>query len=277
MTQIKRRGSTCKLAWGVSLLTNVLASAWTRPSVWKVVQLMILFIWSSSSSSGSWSYIIRKYKQTSSTATNSNSLQTHRELPPEGPRSLLWNWLDCLCPPSEVVDHNHGHRQQERRRGLALCSGVEEKLHRRPLLDLQLPAGLDPSSGPHHHVVLCFCHHVWPDGLQDHFRWEVFTDHPSSWPTCNTGVSCSIRIYYYYYYVRAPEIKTISVLFFFYVGCRTDYIRNVSLLLLLHCLNVTCVSVTLNLLFPLTTSKQTFLTPTRIHSLTSFTRYWTKN
>lgn len=63
-----------------------------------------------------------------------------------------------------------GHWQQEWRRWVSVCARVQENFYRWPPLYLQLPAGLDLSSGTHHYVVLCFCHHVWSLGLQDHFR-----------------------------------------------------------------------------------------------------------
>lgn len=79
----------------------------------------------------------------------------------------------CFCLRSSVVDHHHhhdGHRQQERRRRLVTCTDVQENVHRWPLLYVQLAAGLDLSPGSCYYMVLCFCHHVWSDGLQNHFR-----------------------------------------------------------------------------------------------------------
>lgn len=72
---------------------------------------------------------------------------------------------------SSLLHHNHGHRRQERRCGIGVSPRVKEDLHRWAVLHLQLPAGLDPGPGSHHHLVLCFSHHVWSDRLQDRLRW----------------------------------------------------------------------------------------------------------
>lgn len=76
---------------------------------------------------------------------------------------------------SSVLDHHHGHWRQERRFWVSVFQSVKEDVHGRPVLHLQLSAGLDPGFGPHHYLDLCFCHHVWSDRLQEHLRWgETF-------------------------------------------------------------------------------------------------------